>query len=490
MSNNKHVMMIRSSDQNLNLPEPTFFQKLMSRFTLSDELGRPNQGERMVIVHDKDVGTTGIRNFSGYISEEYLPKLLGYQRAEVFDQMRRGDSTVIMCLKSIKNPIRSAMWSIDPAQEQDGLTKEEAEADAELVKQILFHDMEISWKQFINEVLTCADFGYAAFERTDKIVENHPKFGTYIGIKNLSWRSPRTIQRWNLDKETKKLASITQIAYGDEGAYVDIPAEFLAVFTIEREGSNYEGNAPLRPMYGSFIRKKDYLKLNAIGIEKFAIPTPVAEVPQDQNNSTQFDNLIQALENFTGHESNYLTYPVGWKVTLVTNTYDPQKVEVSIDNEDRRMTDAFLANFLSLGKGAGSTGSYAMSNNLSDFFLSGLDYITDMVCEEFNRTIIPNSIKMNRGQRVAYPQLICSGVSDKAGKELSESLKNLTDSKVIIPDDVLEESIRRRYKFPKKSDVGQREVTPAQPSYGGGGAMGLSDDSLYARIKLAEKNKK
>lgn len=450
---------------------------------LSDELNRPTQSQRVVVVHDQNQGTHGTRNYSGYLNEEYLSSLLGYRRADEFDKMRRSDSTVIMCLKAVKNLIRSAHWEIEAADD-DQLSPADAEADKDLIDHILFKDMQSSWMQFINEVLTCVEFGHATFERTDKIVQNHPKFGTYIGIKNLSWRSPRTIHKWNLDPITKHLQSITQIAYGDETVYVDIPAEFLSVFTIEKEGSNYEGISLIRPCYGSYIRKREYMKLNAIGIEKFAIPTPVAEVPDSQLNGDQFENLKQVLSDFVGHESQFITHPVGWKVTLVSNTYDPAKVEISIDNEDRRMTDAFLCNFLSLGK-TGAAGSYAMSNNLTDFFVSGLDYICDIIKEEFNRTIIPNSIKMNRGERTAYPKLICSGVSDKAGKELAETLKFLTDGKIIIADDDLEASIRKRYRFPKKSNVGQRQDNaPAKEPLGT-----LAENSLYARIKLAEKNR-
>ena len=450
---------------------------------LSDDLNRPTQSQRVVIVKDQPIGTSGIRNYSGYLQEEYLSSLLGYRRADEFDKMRRSDSTIIMCLKAIKNLIRSAHWEIEAA-EDDGLNPADAKADQELIDHILFKDMETSWMQFISEVLTCADFGHSTFERTDKVVQNHPKFGTYIGIKSLSWRSPRTIQKWNLDPETKKLASITQIAYGEEAVYVNIPAEFLSVFTIDREGSNFEGVSLIRPCYGSYVRKREYMKLNAIGIEKFAIPTPVAEVPESQLNGDQFANLQEVLTDFVSHESQFITYPVGWKVTLVNNTYDPQKVEISIDNEDRRMTDAFLCNFLSLGK-TGASGSYAMSNNLTDFFVSGLDYICDIIKEEFNRTIIPNSIKMNRGERTAYPKLICSGVSDKAGKELAETLKFLTDGKIIIADDDLEASIRKRYRLTKKSDKGQRQDNePAKEPLGT-----LAEKSLYSRIKLAEKRR-
>ena len=89
----------------------------------------------------------------------------------------------------------------------------------------------------------------------------------------------------------------------------------------------------------------------------------------------EFDNFVNVLENYTTHQKSYLIKPEGWGLELQTNTYDPQKVEASIENEDKRMVKAFLANFLELGMSG--TGAYALSNDLSDFFLSGIEYIAE-----------------------------------------------------------------------------------------------------------------
>lgn len=432
----------------------------------------------MKIVHVGDQGSTGTKSYSGYPHEEYLAALRGYRRADIYDSMRRSDTTVIMLLSAIKNLIRSCVWNFEPGEQS-----EEAKADAELIEHI-FRNMMDPWDQYVNEALTAIDFGNAVFERTHKIVQNDSKFGSYVGLKSMSWRSPKTIDRWNLDPLTGKLISVTQIAYGDLDRYVDMDAKYLSVISINREGSNYEGISMLRPLYGSFLRKKTYLKLNAIGIEKFAIPTPIAEVPESATGEgdKQFDNLIEALENFVAHEKQYLTYPTGWKVNLVPNTYDPQKVEVSIDNEDKRMVNGFLANFLNLGQG-GSGGSYALSNDLSDFFLAGLDYIANLIVEDLNRNVIPELIQMNRGPRLVYPKITHSGISDKAGKEFAEVIDILTRSKAIIPDKPMEDFLREKYKLTKASDEGQRMVQNTQPS-----PQSLFNETnhIYKRIKAAE----
>jgi hypothetical protein len=270
------------------------------------------------------------------------------------------------------------------------------------------------------------------------------------------------------------LKSITQVVYGDLHRMVDIPSEHLLIFSMEREGANYEGISMIRPCYGSWYRKNYYLKYNAAGIEKFAIPTPLVEVPEGKENSRQFANLTLALGEYLSHQKNYLTFPAGWKITLNSNSYDPSKVETSVDKEDERMTRAFLANFLNLGSG-GSTGSYALSTDLSDFFLTGLEHIAGKICEQMNQKLIPALIMMNRGQRENYPTLTVSGISDKAGMELAQVMSTLANSKVIIPDLQLEEHARKRFGFPKPSLEGQRMQTPT-----------FQPPTLAERIRLAE----
>ncbi len=444
-------------------PSNSLWNKISGIFRLNDLPEPTSQGSVSPLSKANGAfGSFGTISYGGYPAEEYLATLRGRRRADIFDQMRRSDPQVKMCLASVKNPIRSATWEVEPADDSD-----EAKADAEFVDHVLFNDMDQTWIDFLGEALSMIDFGHAVFEPIHKTVLNNQKFGAYTGIKSLAFRSPRTLERFNLDPATGDLVSITQYAYGDLDRLVDIPGENLIIMTLDKEGANYEGISALRPCYGPWFRKNNYLKLNAVGIEKFAIPTPLVEVPEGKQATAQFDNMIEALEHYLTHQNNYLTYPAGWKVTLNTNTYDPAKVEVSIDNEDKRMVKAFLANFLELGGSGG--GSYALSSDLSTFFLSGLDHIAGKIAGTLNRRIIPQLIMMNRGQRDNYPILRHSGVSDRAGKELAEILHFLGDTQFIIPDDSTEDHLRKRYGLPKASDIGKRQVKTT------GGAPGSAD---------------
>lgn len=452
----------------------TFLQRMMRTLKLADA---PVVNAGSVVrasIKREPIGSSGTKVYGGYFDEEYLKELTGVDAATKYDRMRRSDPQVRMCLSAVKNPIKSATWDIEAGSDdpKDVQIKE-------FVEHVLFCDLDKPFQVFLNEALTFIDFGYSIFEKTHKTVLAHPKFGDYIGYRSLGFRSQKTIQWWDLDADTGKIKSIHQNSYGDLQKIVDIPGEYLIVFTLDKEGDNYEGVSALRPCYGPWLRKQVYLKLNAIGIEKNAVPTPVGRVPVGQESSHQFDNFVSALEIWTSHQANYVTLPVGWDVEFVKNDFDPTKVESSIDAEDKRMVKSFLANFLELGMSGGG-GSYALGNDQSDFFLGGIEHIAQQICDGMSNAI-EEIVKLNYGPQENYPRLCVSGISDKAGKELSEIMKNLVDSKVITPDDLLEETIRKRYGLSAPSDIGQRQVNPPAQAQ-----LPAPGQSMSERMKLAE----
>ncbi len=428
--------------------------------------------KRVQIIHSTPLGSYGSESYAGYPSEDYLQQMRGTQRADLFDKMRRSDPQVRMCLSAVKAPIKSSLWEVVP---DEGMG-DEGKRDAELIDHILFHGMDETWSQFVSEAFTFMDFGHSVFELVDRVVFDHKKFGTFNSIRELSFRSQRTLERWNLNPQTQKLASISQYAYGDLQRLVDIPAEFLVLFSLEREGSNYEGISALRAIYGNWFRKNHYQKLNAIGVEKHAIPTPIVEVPEGKESGVEYDNLILALQRYMVHEKNYLTIPAGYKVTMNNNVYDPQKVETSIDNEDKRMVKAFMANFLELGMNG--FGSQSLSFDLSDFFLGSIDHIATQFTDVINQRVIPRMIQLNRGPREAYPKLKHSGITDKAGKEIADIAKLLVDAGVLTADDVLESHLRKRFGLPAMDLATKR--AKAAPAPGAGFA---ASPSLIERVK-------
>lgn len=475
-------------------PRPGFWNGLMKRMTFADggisdavevpnnpsPVGQEQRSIKIVTTKQDLIGSTGTAVYRGYLQEDYLAEMRGRRRADKLDQMRRSDAVIKMCLSSVINLIKSANWEFQPSA--DMVDKEAAQKHADFMSFIMFEDLDRSWEKKLSEILTLLVHGHSVFEKTHKIVPNHPRWGSYIGLKSLGFRSQRTIERWNVD-DVGDLVSVTQYAYGDFQKLVDIPAKYLVLFNVDQEGSNFEGISPLRVCYGPWKRKDLALKLNIIGIEKYAVPTPIGTVPTGQEGLDRFDKFKEILEAYTTHESNYMTVSEGWKIEMHSNVYDPQKVIQAIQFENSEMACAFLAQFLLLGTGS-SNGSYALSNDQSDFMMSGLDSYCKEIEGPINQNIVKELIDLNFGPQTGYPQLKHSDVSDKAGKELSEVLKYLIDSRVITPDNPLEEQMRKRYHLPVMDEATQRQVQSlgVQPLLGSPGSVSMAE-KIRAAIK-------
>ena len=418
----------------------------------------------IVYIQEQGGGSSGTEVHGGYMAEEYLTSLRGADRAKEFDKMANSDPQCKMLLSAVRNPIKGAGREIQPA----GDTQEEA-AHKLLCEQVLLNDIDI--EEYINNHLTITKYGHVVFEKTHKIHANKPILNdegkavlqSYIGFKELTWISPKTIQTWNFSKETKKLESVWQLAHGDLDVNYYHPVRHLIISTLEKEGDNYEGVSMLRCCFGNYFRKREYFKLNAVAIEK-SMPIPTGKVPTGKEKSQEFTNLVKVMKAFTSHQQNYILYPEGWDINLSDGTrYDPSKLEVSIDKEDIRMAKAFLANFLELGLSGG--GAFALSNDLSDFFLSSLMCLAGLVEKSLNECC-KELVILNFGKQSKYPTFKFTGISDKAGKELAEILDILTKSKILTPDDNLEDHMRKRLSITDRSDIGVRELTPPAGGFG------------------------
>lgn len=431
-----------------------------------------------VKVQREAVGSSGTEVFAGYFSEEYLNTLQGGPRvAGLWDKMRRSESQVAMLIGAISNPIKSGSWELDAYDNSP-----EALQDKEFIEMALFEG--IDFETFKHEALTMIFFGFSLFELVHNIVFDHPKFGTFNGLQSLGFRSQKTIQAWNLEKKTGRILSVQQWAQGDIGNNVIIPGDFILVITNNKEGDNYEGISALRPMYGAFIRKQLYLKLTAIGVEKYAVGVPIGTIPSGKENSPDAAKFKEILAAYTSHEKSYITKPEGWTIELQKNDFDASKIVTLLQYENTEMINSVVANFLALGT-MGNGGAFALSNDLSDFFTSGIQTFADTICAAINRKVIPDLIKLNFGQRAGYPKLKVTGISDKAGKELADILKSLIDAQAIKPDDNLEDYLRKQYKVPQSDPATARQVS-APSGFGGASAKSTVVAPTVDKLTLAE----
>ena len=425
------------------------------------------------------LGTSGTDISGGYFSEEYLYTLRGQHAAEIFDQMRRSDAQVKMLTSLVKNPIKSASWIIEPVD--DSLEEERV---AEFIEHVLFDDIcypdnskRKTWTAFLHECLSMIDFGHSVFEIVHKVVTDHPVWGSYIGLKDLSFRSQKTIEEWELNKNGS-IKCIRQSAQGDLDVDTRISGDFLLVFSCDKEGDNYEGISLLRPIYGNWFRKNQYRKIQATGLERAAIGVPYARMmPEVKDKDGQYQKMKQVLNLFRSNPKESLVTPGAFEIGELKISHDSEKLQNVINSENSEMAKSFMATFMEMGTNSNG-GAYALGTDISDIFLSGIQLYAKEICDIINVRIIKQLVDMKFGFRQSYPKLKVSGINDKAGKELAEVVSTLANGGMIQRSDRLTQHMHKTFGLP---DTVEEETNDNEPE-------SKEDDNKFSEYRLSKSN--
>jgi hypothetical protein len=108
-------------------------------------------------------GTSGLKQWGGVIDEETYPKLRGAKRIRLFREMAELSSTIGAIRYLMRALVHGVEWHVEEAA-----STPEAEDVAEFVETCLI-DMETTFEEFISEVLSFLDYGFAPFETCYKI---------------------------------------------------------------------------------------------------------------------------------------------------------------------------------------------------------------------------------------------------------------------------------------------------------------------------------
>ena len=440
--------------------------------------------EKTLAKNMRAVGKSGTLVTGDIVQDDYIQSLNGTQAQEEWHKILLSDSGIRKAVHAIINPIRSATWDIEPASDED----QDLEV-ANLMKQILFCDIPDGWTAKLDEILTFPWKGHAVFEVVHKN-RFHPAFGDYTGLANLAFRDQRTLERWEYTPEGI-LNRIHQRQSGDIEVDAWMPADTLLIFYNEKKG-NDTGYAFCRMLYGNYKRKLLYKQLQAIGIERSAIPVPHLEVPREVDfESDEYQSAEAQLASFTQAESAYFITPAGYTLHYhATSTYDPEKVQKAIKAENEEIAGAIVAMFLEMGIGGNAAVGSSTSESI-EFFRDGIEYLANKISETINNRLIPNLVALNfPNPPEVLPKLVHSGIADEAGEELMRVITGYVEKGVIVPDEPLEDHIRKTHNLPAKAEGTMLENETTQDDPTPPNEPEIEEDEIELSTKGAPKTAK
>ncbi len=429
------------------------------------------------------LGASDLKNYGGYIDEEFLQELKGDKGLRAYRQMADNDGTCGAIIFVISMLIRQAEWKIQAASE------EQAAADAkEFLHEVLFEDMEGTWPEVLSEICTMFVYGHATMEVVYKLRGGDTKDKTrrsryddgLIGIRKIALRGQESLEKWNQD-EDGDIVSVEQLTR--TGRQVVIPMERLINFTTESTKGNPLGRSILRPAYRSWYFKKRIEDIEGVGVERDLAGYPVVYVPSrlfeaqaGTADATAMANFKALVRRIRRNESEGIVLPsdrddsgnLMYDIKLVASAGARQMATTEIiDRYDRRIATTVLADFILLGQK--STGSFALSSDKTELFATAVGAWMASIAAKINRELIPKLWKMNGLSEEVMPTLVPGDLEKPDLEAIGSLLTSMSGAGApVFPDTELENHLRAAASLPQlpedQDDEGRAAMQKPKPS--------------------------
>lgn len=447
----------RSSRKNtaVNIP------KMNAMIRRNDGPGRPIKSLSEML---SEKGISGTKNFSGVITDEYLPELSMYNSPQVYDKMRRSDGTVAALLAAYMMPLRAAKWFVQPYDET-----EESLKMADFVHDNLWGYGNQTFDDFFRQALTFLIYGFSWFEKIFDFIDGG-EFDGMLGWHHFAFRYQNTRLYWNSDyvptkngAKHRKLVSVTQLA-PPEYRMIDIPVEKLLVFSLNKEGDNYDGISLLRAVHPHWKIKQLLYRMQAIGLERAGMGVPYARW-LTQGSQAVIDAVTSILENLRIDDQAAVQFDGSMvDIGFLENHFDAVAFKDAIEHHDSSILKAGLAQFVNLGtRTSGSTGSYSLSQDQSQMFLDALNGEANYFASEFHIQATQQLINFNYGNvpHNQMPRLAHGDIGERAATKLAQALNSFAQYGFLTPDSRTENVLREFMDLPARDEDWRAEQANA-----------------------------
>ena len=434
------------------------------------------------------VGSTGLRQFSGWVREEFLLQLQGRQAARVYREMLDNSPIVGAIIFAITQSMRKVEWRVQEADDTPA-----AQEGREFVESIM-DDMADPWEHFVDEALSMLVYGFSAHEIVYKKRMGHQdtmKTGLassryddgMIGLEELGGRGQDPILKWFFDANGKTLG-LTQQPY--VGPLVDIPVEKLLLFHPSKRKKNPEGYSVLRNSYVSYYYIKRLQEYEAILLERMSgfpviyLPNAVLEAaaagePGPLAAYNAYKNIIQNIkideqmglllpsDTYPGPNgpSNVRMYEFTF-VTPTTTAGIEKAYDTVIERNKLDILYTVLADFIQMGHS--SRGAQSLAISKVDMFFQAIEGYLNSIAAVLNRHLLPRLWRLNGFPEETMPEFVPDMAQRVDLDSLGNFILHLAQAGMpLFPDDDLENWVRDAGGLPDKSEeayYGTEEISP------------------------------
>ena len=415
-----------------------------------------------------EIGSSGLYQNMGQVREDFLRQLQGTRGYANYTEMADNDPVIGAILHSIEMMARGVDWTLEPSDESDPRSVEQAEFVSECLT-----DMSMSWSDTLSSILSMLTFGFSYHEIVYKRrmgptgdSKTHSKYtDNKIGWRKLPIRAQNTINKWDIDEH----GGIGGAYQQDPNAYhlgeVFLPIEKSLLFRTSAKMNNPRGRSILRNAFVPWYYKRRITEIEAIGIERDLAGMPVALVPPQllSDNATAQETaaltaIKQIVRNIKRDEQEGVVFPMAYDPDTKQPAYELKLLSTGgrrqfdtnaiITRYDQRIAMTVLADFILLGHE--KVGTQALSVSKINLFLESMSAWLQSIADVFTNFGIPRLMRINGVDESLSPILRFSPPTnidiDVIGKFVTELA---SAGAPLFPDTELENYLRHAAGLPQ-----------------------------------------
>jgi hypothetical protein len=410
------------------------------------------------------LGYSGLKQYGGVIDEEWSSKLRGAYGQKVYREMSDSSSTLGAILFAIESLVRQVEWRVEPAS-----TEDDAKDWARFLEECIM-DMEITFEDFMSEILSCLPFGWAYFEIIYKLRKGNTKRkdtrSKYddgkIGWRSFGLRPQDTLDRWEFDSVDDSLLGMHQWVE-TSGKTAFIPVEKAVLFRTKVSKNSPEGRSIFRNAVSDYYYHKRICSIEAIGIERdmtglitMEVPVSILHPDAPAKEKTLLSNLQTMLGQLKRDEREYAIVPsettpdgkpTGYKLKLLS-TGGQRQINTSEVKKGYKvgMLQSVLAQFVELGMG--NVGSFALASTQTDLFAVALGSFLDSFAATLNRDPVAKLMQLNGVATELWPKIVHGDLERVPLNEIGAYIQALASAGQLPDDEAIQRKLLEIAKLP------------------------------------------
>lgn len=424
-------------------------------------------------------GSTGqsgiVRTDGAFAQDEILRNLQFPQGMYVYREMRDNSPIIGAMMFAINSIIKTVTFESKAADESP-----KAQEYASHLQSCL-GDMEKPFPKYISEFFTMLVFGFSlnAIEFKKRIGQGYePEFESKYGdgkwgFRGFPTRAQETITGWRYLDENNPSRVTHAVQQNIEGRTLDsydLDLNKCLHFRVDTNKDNPESRSILRNAYLPWFYVKHYERDQALRISHDARGLPIfympaqamgsAALPGEKQLSNSINSMIRNLHDgkqkgiklpSDRDQMGNKLYEVEYLNRDSNGTYD---VEAIIQRHSKEMLQTVLADFIEMGNT--SVGSFALSSNKTKMFSVAVSGWLDEIVHGFQKAIKQLGV-LEGWDPALLPTLTYSDIESVDLDVYGTFLEKMAKAGIIIPDDLLEEAVRKESGLPASS-TGSRDV--------------------------------